>query len=331
MTCPPSLVVAGLLVMPLAAGAIEYSYQTAEPQKSGWPLSDEERAYVLTPEHERRPGREVNQHRPALWPVVPSAGFWGGTSWLDTHAKLVDHVRANQGPIAILLVGDSITQQWGSPLDTGVLNDAWKKHFGGSKTINLGIGGDKSQNVLWRLDHGGVAGLEPRLIVLMIGNNNMFFTPETGVEAAAKGVQMCVVNLRAKFPQADVIVVKILPCHAPGVVFYEDIRKTNAALDALNLGADPRVTVLDLTSDFTTADGSIKKPLFTADGIHLSPAGYAVYAERLKPHVLRSLGAEPLDERELRSQEDQIQRQQDEPVEREAARDEQAEAPAPDR
>jgi hypothetical protein len=141
---------------------------------------------------------------------------------------------------------------------------------------------------------------------------------------------MCVANLRAKFPQADVIVVKILPCHAPGVAFYEDIRKTNAALEALNLGADPRVTVLDLTSDFTAADGSIKKPLFTSDGIHLSPAGYAVYADRLKPHVLRSLGVQPLDERTLRSQEDQIQRQQGEPVEREAARDEQAEAPAPD-
>ena len=283
MTCPPFLVVAGLLVMPLAAGAIEYSYQTAEPQKSGWPLSDEERAYVLTPEHERRPGREVNQHRPALWPVVPAAGFWGGTSWLDTHAKLVDHVRANQGPIDILLVGDSITQQWGSPLDTGVLNDAWKKHFGGSKTVNLGIGGDKSQNVLWRLDHGGVEGLQPKAIVLMIGNNNMFFTPETSVEAATKGIEMCLKNLREKFPAAAIIVAKILPAHAPGNRFYEDIKKTNAALDPLKLDSEPDVKVLDLWPDFTNADGTIKKDLFTADHIHLSPAGYAVYAAKLKP------------------------------------------------
>nr|WP_309686656.1 GDSL-type esterase/lipase family protein [Armatimonas sp.] len=87
----------------------------------------------------------------------------------------------------VLLVGDSITQQWGSPLDKGILDAAWKKHFGGHKTLNIGIGGDK--------------GIQPRLIVVMIGNNNMFFTAETGIEAAAKGVTACVENVRAKVPQ----------------------------------------------------------------------------------------------------------------------------------
>ncbi len=178
-----------------AALAIDYPYQTAEPQKTGWPLSDEERTYVLQPEHERRPGREANKHLPAMWPVVPSAGNWGGTSWLDTHAKLVEQVRQNTGPCDVLLVGDSITIQWG---------DSWKKHFPDLKAINIGIGGDKTQNVLWRLDHGGVDGLQPKLILLMIGNNNMFFTPETGIEPAAKGIEMCVKNLRDKFPQTPI-------------------------------------------------------------------------------------------------------------------------------
>ena len=271
--------------------AIDYPYETAEPQKTGWPLTAEERSYVTgKPEYERRPGREANKHLPAMWPVVPSAGFWGGTSWLDTHAKLVAYVQANKGPIDILLVGDSITQQWGSPLDKGVMNDAWRKSFGGYKTINIGIGGDKSQNVLWRLDHGGVEGLEPRLVILMIGNNNMFFTPETGIEAAAKGVKMCVANVREKFPKAAVIVAKILPCHSPGVAFYEDIKKTNAALETLKLDGDPRVTVLDMTSDFLNADGTLKKALFTPDNIHLSLEGYGVYAARLRPLVAKSLG-----------------------------------------
>ncbi|HND54440.1 MAG TPA: GDSL-type esterase/lipase family protein, partial [Pirellulaceae bacterium] len=278
-----------------AAFAIDYPYETAEPQKTGWPLTAEERSYIIDkPEYERRPGREANKHLPAMWPVVPSAGFWGGTSWLDTHAKLVAYVQANKGPIDILLVGDSITQQWGSPLDKGVMNDAWRKPFGGYKTINIGIGGDKSQNVLWRLDHGGVEGLEPRLVILMIGNNNMFFTPETGIEAAAKGVKMCVANLREKFPKADVIVAKILPCHSPGVAFYEDIKKTNAALETLKLDGDPRVTVLDMTPDFLNADGTLKKALFTPDKIHLSLEGYGVYAARLQPLVEKSLGGKGL-------------------------------------
>ncbi len=271
--------------------AVVYPYETAEPQKTGWPLTAEERSYVVDkPEHERRPGRESNKHLPAMWPVVPSAGHWGGTAWLDTHAKLVHYVQANKGAIDILLVGDSITQQWGSPLDKGVLNDAWKQHFGGYKTINIGFGGDKAQNVLWRVDHGAEDGLEPRLVVMMIGNNNMFFTPETGIEAAAKGVQMCVANVRDKFPAADVIVAKILPSHAPGIAFYEDIKKTNAALVLLKLDSDPKVRVLDLTSEFLNADGTIKKSLVTPDNIHLSLAGYGVYAERLKPLIDKSLG-----------------------------------------
>jgi len=274
----------------ISAKALDYPHITAEPQKNGWPLSAEERAYVLKPEFERRPGSEQHKHLPPMWPVTPSAGNWGGTSWLDTHEKLVDYVKANPGPCDVLLVGDSITQQWGSPLDKGVLNESWKKHFANYKTINIGIGGDKAQNVLWRLDHGGVDGLQPKVVIVMIGNNNMFFAPETGVEAAAKGAQMCVANVREKFPNAEVIAAKILPCHAPGNDFYENINKTNAVLHTLKLESDPKVHVLDLWSDFTHADGSIKKPLFVPDNIHLSLEGYAVYAERLKPLLDKFIG-----------------------------------------
>lgn len=263
-----------VVLMTQTALAIDYPYQTAEPQKTGWPLSDEERAYVLRPEHERRPGREANKHLPAMWPVVPSAGNWGGTSWLDTHAKLVKHVKVNAGPCDVLLVGDSITIQWG---------ESWKKHFPDLKAVNIGIGGDKTQNVLWRLDHGGVDGLQPRLIVLMIGNNNVFFTPETGIEPAAKGIEMCVKNLRDKFPKTPIIVATILPAHQPGNRFYEDIKKINSALDTLKLESNTQLRVLNLWSDFVNADGTLKKDLFTSDNIHLTPLGYAAYAAKLKP------------------------------------------------
>ena len=286
----PTLSIA-LVTMTLVAAAAgravadDYAYPSVEPQPTGWPLTAEERAYVLEAEYERRPGAEAMKYLPAMWPVVPAAGFWGGTSWLDTHAKLVDHVRANQGPIDFLLVGDSITQQWGSALDNKPLTAGWVKQFGSAKVVNIGIGGDKSQNVLWRLDHGGVVGLEPKCIVLMIGNNNMFFVPETGVEPAARGIKACADNLRRKFPTTPIVVVKILPAHEPGNPFYENIKKTNAALDTLHLDADTLVRVVDLTADMTGADGTIKADLFTPDKIHLSAAGYAVYAEKLRPVV----------------------------------------------
>jgi beta-glucosidase len=263
------------LLLSAALPALEYARKPADPQPSGWPLTAEERAFVTgKAEFDRRPGREINQHLPHLWPVVPTAGFFGGDSWLKIHEGLVKTVQANPGPVDVLLVGDSITIQWGA---------SWAKQFPDRKAANIGIGGDKTQNVLWRLDHGGVDGLQPKTIVLMIGNNNMFFTPETGVAAAAKGVEACARNLREKFPDADLIVAKILPCHAPKSRFYEDILLTNAEIDKLNLGADPKIRVLDLTADFLNPDGTIKKALYTPDNIHLSPEGYAAYAARLKP------------------------------------------------
>ena len=275
------------LVLAASASGLEYPHPPADPQPTGWPLTAAERAYVIEkPEFERRPGREINKHLPQFWPSVPAAGYWGGTAWLDTHAKLVAHVQKNTGKCDVLLVGDSITQQWGSPLDTGVLNAAWTKRFGALKTINIGIGGDKTQNVLWRLDHGGVEGLEPRMIVLMIGNNNMFFTPETGVAAAAQGIRTCAANLREKFPRAKLIVAMILPCHAPKVRFYEDILATNAEVAKLDLAKDPQVQVLDLTKDFLNADGTLRAELFVADKIHLSLAGYETFARRLEPLLL---------------------------------------------
>ncbi|MFM7242159.1 MAG: GDSL-type esterase/lipase family protein [Opitutia bacterium] len=265
---------AGLLLI-TNLSALEYARKPADPQPSGWPLTAEERAYVTgKAEYDRRPGRESNQHLPQLWPSVPCAGFFGGDAWLKLHEAHVKTVQANQGALDVLLVGDSITIQWGA---------SWAKHFPDRKAVNIGIGGDKTQNVLWRLDHGGVEGLRPKTIVLMIGNNNMFVTPETGVAAAARGVEVCVKNLREKFPDAPLVLAKILPCHAPGNRFYEDILKTNAEIDKLKLDADPKVKVLDLTKQFLNADGTIRKELYTPDNIHLSPAGYAVYAEGLRP------------------------------------------------
>jgi hypothetical protein len=257
--------------------ALDYPYKTAEPQKSGWPLTDEERAYVLKPEHERRPGMEPLKHLPQIWPQVPSAGNWGGMSWLDTHAGLVKKAQESKGDIDVLLVGDSITMQWGA---------AWTKHFPTLKTVNIGIGGDKTQNVLWRLDHGGVDGLHPKVVVVLIGNNNMFFTPETGIEAAAHGVKMVVANMREKFPRAEVISVNIFPAHAPGVQFYEDIKKTNAALNALKIDSDPKIHRLDLTAEMLNADGTLKAGLFSSDNIHLTQdGGYELYANKLKPMI----------------------------------------------
>ena len=82
----------------------------------------------------------------------------------------------------------------------------------------------------------------------------------------------------------------MLPAHAPGNAFYEDIKKINTALDGLSLDADPMVHLLDLTADFVNADGTLKKNLFSPDTIHLTQeGGYELYATKLKPLLDRLL------------------------------------------
>ncbi|MFM8478136.1 MAG: hypothetical protein ACKOEO_20315, partial [Planctomycetaceae bacterium] len=84
-----------LLVSRCSAAPPEYPWEPwnsglMDPQPHGWPLTPAERAYVVQkPEYDRRPGRESLKHLPMLWPVIPAAGYWGGSSWLDTHEKLV--------------------------------------------------------------------------------------------------------------------------------------------------------------------------------------------------------------------------------------------------
>ena len=239
------------------ARAMEYPYAPynegkMDPQKTGWPLTDAERAYVLKPEYERRPGREVNQHKPAMWPVTPSAGFWGGTSWLDTHAKLVEYVQANPGPSTSC---SSATASRSSGAARSTRACSMKRGRSISATTRPST--SASAATRHRTFSGGSItaasrGFSRAPSLVMIGNNNMFFTPETGIEPAAKGIQMVVANVREKFPQAAVIVAKILPAHAPGNRFYEDIKKTNLALDPLKLDSDPKVRVLDLTATSPT-------------------------------------------------------------------------------
>jgi len=282
--------IACLGLMATSSHALEYAYPPQDPQKTGWPLTPEEETFMLKGEHERRPGADSGKYLPHLWPVVPFGQSWGGRAYIDHHAGLVKKVQDNKGPCDVLLVGDSITIQFEKDLAG---NENWKTQFPAYKAVNIGVGGDRTQSVLWRLDHGGADGLEPRSIVLMIGNNNMFFTPETGTEAAALGIKACVTNLREKFPTAPLIVTKILPSAAPGVPFYEDTKKTNAAVDALNLSADPQVQVLDLWQDFVNPDGTIKPELYTADKIHLSPQGYAVWAAKLQPLIEPLLSKQP--------------------------------------
>jgi platelet-activating factor acetylhydrolase IB subunit beta/gamma len=266
--------------------ALEYPYQPADPQPTGWPLTAAEREYLRKPEYERRPGAP-EKYLPNLWPSVPFAQGWAGDSYADHHDELVKMVQSKKGPCDVLLVGDSITIQFEKDLAG---NANWKLNFPDYSAVNIGVGGDRTHSVLWRLDHGGADGLEPKVIILMIGNNNQYFASETGTKAIAEGIKTCALRLREQFPKIPIVVVKVLPFSKPGDPIYENIIKTNADLDQVEITADPLVQVLDFGKELLNTDGSLKDDLFASDRIHLSKSGYALYAEHLRPILKTLLG-----------------------------------------
>lgn len=188
------------------------------------------------------------------------------------------------GGIDIVLVGDSITQGWRGGWGGAPFNAAWQKHFGQYKTLNLGLGGDRAENVLWRLDHGALDGASPRVIVLTIGVNNAPLVFANGVPArsVAQGINLCVDNLRLRCPTSQIILVKILPAFDPAKEAGKAVVDVNAAIDALKLDADKSVHMLNVWSEFAIADGTLKKDLYSDGHLHLGPAGYEVFAGKLK-------------------------------------------------
>ncbi len=190
---------------------------------AGWPLSDAELAWVQKPEYTRKPGHEILKHLPEFWFVTPTASHWqakdgsNANDWIEHHAQCIEKVQAMRDHIDIALVGDSITQGWGGGWDDAPFNAAWQKHFSAQKTVNLGIGGDRMEHILWRLDHGALEGVSPKFIVLMIGVNNAPLVHANGVpvSAAAQGIKLCVDNLRLRCPQSQIVLIKVLPAFDP--------------------------------------------------------------------------------------------------------------------
>ncbi|MBK8476697.1 MAG: aminopeptidase [Opitutaceae bacterium] len=203
-------------------------------------------------------------------------------TWRARHAEHVAIARRGCGEL--LFVGDSITEGW-----AGNGAAEWTRHFVPLGAVNFGIGGDTTQNVLWRLDHGDVEGLRPRLVVVLIGINNLG-RENAAPAATVRGIRAVVAKLGAVFPDARILLQGILPS---GLSAFAEIRQRVAAVNRQLLELDSRggrLVVRDYGEVFLERDGSISAEVMP-DGLHLSPEGYRRWAEVLAPMVRALLGA----------------------------------------
>jgi beta-glucosidase len=197
--------------------------------------------------------------------------------WLARHAGLCADARANAST-QLLFVGDSITDGWREEENY----DIFKEAFGRYRPLNIGIGGDETQHVLWRLEHGAVEGLSPRVTVLLLGTNNIGNSGMTG-EETARGMKAVLRTLREKLPGTKIILLAVFPRDAvPQTPMRREIAILNRRL--ADFKEDDRVVFYDLTAVFLSPDETLSPHLFP-DMLHLSPAAYALWAEALAPIV----------------------------------------------
>ncbi|MEY3160187.1 MAG: hypothetical protein RIT25_178 [Planctomycetota bacterium] len=228
------------------------------------------------------------QAEPATVVAVPSAEMraaaagWGKGTWLDQHERCVATARA--GGIDLVLLGDSITQGWGGPTRSvgTIATTKATAHFAGLRTANMGISGDRTQHVLWRVRNGAVDGLDPRWLVLTIGTNNL--SAGDAPADIARGVAACVAELRARLPHAHLVV---QAPHPRGATPDDAQRVRGRALTQLlaGLALPDNTSFLDPTPAFTAADGTLVAGLYAGDALHLQPAGYEAWGALLRAHL----------------------------------------------
>ena len=230
-------------------------------------------------EGNKRVGQIVTQEVPGAGPkntaLVPLTQNrdWKSYDWVVRHHEIL----ALNQPAAIradvVFVGDSITHFWsGEPKAKRVSGkESWEKWIAPHHPINLGYGWDRTENVLWRLRHGEIAGLKPKAFVVLIGTNNLSgFNPPA---QTAEGVAEVCRELRRQAPQAKILLLAILPRQAKPDATRQRVTDTNVLLKA----QAPQIAdaYLDLTDKLVEADGSILKDTMN-DYLHPTNKGYEV-------------------------------------------------------
>ena len=213
-----------------------------------------------------------------LIPGTPLPGYWPDfpKAWMVVHENHVK--RAKEGGIDVLFLGDSLTQGWGN-----AGRETWDKNFAPLNAANFGIGGDKTGNILWRLDHGEIEGLSPKLVVLMIGVNNLWSGKNTAAEIAG-GIRDIVRRLRAKLPQTKVLVLGILPI-GPNANDLGRLKVSDINAHAASLDDGTMVKALDFGAAFIQKDGALLDGAYQKDNLHLTGKGYEILARQLAPAV----------------------------------------------
>lgn len=193
------------------------------------------------------------------------------------------NARAREGNVDLIYIGDSIVQNWD---DEG--KEVWEHYYAPRNALSLGISGDRTEHVLWRLAHGNIDGIAPKLAIVMIGQNNG--THNTGDEIGA-GVAAIVQLLRERLPETKILLLAIFQRR-------EHPTEERAVLDRANeiaskLADNKKIFYMDINHLFLRPDGTIPADLMP-DFEHPNAEGHRIWAEAIEPKVAELMGDAPV-------------------------------------
>ena len=226
-------------------------------------------------------------HAPA--PRQPNAGDPAARTDRNSeiaHEQLLE--KARRGGVDIYFEGDSITRRWGAT-DYPELLANWKQNFFGWNAADFGWGADRIQNILWRLENGELDGVNPKVIVLLAGTNNLLPLRDENAEVAdiSYGLKSILNVLQAKAPGATIIATAIFPRNDRPALMPV-INKVNENLRGLADGK--RVRYLNINDRLADADGKLFDGVMNPDKLHPAAKGYQIWADALKPIFTELLG-----------------------------------------
>ena len=207
-------------------------------------------------------------------PVSRAAEPW----WMPRHEAIC--ARVKKGDVGLIFIGDSITHGW-----EGGGKEIWQKYYAKRNAVNMGFGGDRTEHVLWRLAHGEIDGIAPKLAVIMIGTNNSGSNTPGEI---AEGVKAIIRKLQSKLPETKILLLGIFP---RGADDRDGLRKVNVKTNRriAQLANGKSVFYLDIGPKFLEKDGTLSKEIMP-DRLHPNTRGYTIWAEATEPMVARLMG-----------------------------------------
>ena len=227
-----------------------------------------------------KPNQACPDYRTVSVTPSPLNESWSLDWWMPRHEEKLAEIARRKAAgerTELVFIGDSITHHWEKEQP-----ELFKTFYGKYNALDLGYGGDRTENVLWRLQHGEIDGIDPKVAVLMIGTNNTGFRQEAP-ELIHAGIKRDIAEIRKRLPKAKILLLAIFP---RGEKPDDTLRVLNEKVNAMlpKLADNKHVFFLNMNKAFLAPDGTLSKDIMP-DLLHPNAEGYKIWQREMQPEL----------------------------------------------